>query len=135
MTNKQKEQILSALQSGGQVVVKPTKKQSGGLLGTMLASIGIPFAIEAVKSVFGKGAPRIGRPKGKGAPRIGRPKGGKGAPRLGGPFQTPSSNRGELGAGDLLGTWDGEKKSKKGEGLLLGSKSPFNNIPILGAIL
>ena len=49
LTNKQKEQILSALQSGGQVVVKPTKKQSGGLLGTMLASIGIPLAIEAVK--------------------------------------------------------------------------------------
>ena len=64
-------------------MVKPSKKQSGGLLGTMLASIGIPLAIEAVKSVFGKGAPRIGRPKGKGAPRIGRPKGGKGAPRLG----------------------------------------------------
>ena len=119
LTNKQKEQILSALQSGGQIVVKPSKKQSGGLLGTMLASIGIPLAIEAVKSVFGKGAPRIGRPKGKGAPRIGRPKGGKGAPRLGGPaatlFSTPSSNRGELGAGDLLGTWDGEKKIQKKE--------------------
>ena len=101
LTNKQKEQILSALQSGGQVVVKPTKKQSGGLLGTMLASIGIPLAIEAVKSVFGKGAPRIGRPKGKGAPRIGRPKGGKGAPRLGGPaatlFQRPPP---------IVGNWE-----------------------------
>ena len=139
LTNKQKEQILSALQSGGQIVVKPSKKQSGGLLGTMLASIGIPLAIEAVKSVFGKGAPRIGRPKGKGAPRIGRPKGGKGAPRLGGPaatlFQRPPP--------PIVGNWEqatswgrgmGKKKSK-GEGLLLGEKSPFNNIPILGAIL
>ena len=134
MTNKQKEQILSALQSGGQVVVKPTKKQSGGLLGTMLASIGIPLAIEAVKSVFGKGAPRIGRPKGKGAPRIGRPK-GKGAPRLGGPFQRPPPIVGNWEQATSWGRGMGKKKSKKGEGLLLGSKSPFNNIPILGAIL
>ena len=139
LTNKQKEQILSALQSGGQVVVKPTKKQSGGLLGTMLASIGIPLAIEAVKSVFGKGAPRIGRPKGKGAPRIGRPKGGKGAPRLGGPaatlFQRPPPIVGNWEQATSWGRGMGGKKSKKGEGLLLGSKSPFNNIPILGAIL
>ena len=79
LTNKQKQDILTALQSGGKVVVKPSKKQSGGLLGALLASIGIPLAIEAVKKVFGKGAaagaPRIGRPKGKGAPRLGRPKG------------------------------------------------------------
>ena len=139
LTNKQKEQILSALQSGGQIVVKPSKKQSGGLLGTMLASIGIPLAIEAVKSVFGKGAPRIGRPKGKGAPRIGRPKGGKGAPRLGGPaatlFQRPPPVVGNWEQATSWGRGMGKKKSKKGEGLLLGSKSPFNNIPILGAIL
>ena len=145
LTNKQKEQILSALQSGGQIVVKPSKKQSGGLLGTMLASIGIPLAIEAVKSVFGKGAPRIGRPKGKGAPRIGRPKGGKGAPRLGGPaatlFQRPPPIVGNWEQATSWGRGMGKKKSKKGErakrgeGLLLGEKSPFNNIPILGALL
>ena len=139
LTNKQKEQILSALQSGGQIVVKPSKKQSGGLLGTMLASIGIPLAIEAVKSVFGKGAPRIGRPKGKGAPRIGRPKGGKGAPRLGGPaatlFQRPPPIVGNWEQATSWGRGMGGKKSKKGEGLLLGEKSPFNNIPILGALL
>ena len=111
----------------------------------MLASIGIPLAIEAVKSVFGKGAPRIGRPKGKGAPRIGRPKGkgaprigrpkGKGAPRLGGPFQRPPPIVGNWEQATSWGRGMGKKKSKKGEGLLLGSKSPFNNIPILGAIL
>ena len=139
LTNKQKEQILTALQSGGQVMVKPTAKQSGGALGALLASIGIPLAIEAVKSVFGKGAPRIGRPKGKGAPRIGRPKGGKGAPRLGGPaamlFQRPPPIVGNWEQATSWGRGMGKKKSKKGEGLLLGSKSPFNNIPILGAIL
>ena len=132
LTNKQKQDILTALQSGGQVVVKPTKKQSGGLLGTMLASIGIPLVLEMAKNLFGKGAPRLGKPKGgKGAPRIGRPKGGKGAPRLGGPvlpFQRPPPIVGNWGQGM------GGKKSK-GEGLLLGEKSPFNNIPILGAIL
>ena len=129
LTNKQKQEILAALQSGGQVVVKPSAKQSGGMLGTILASIGIPLALEMAKKLFGKGAPRVGRPKGKGAPRVGRPK-GKGAPRLGAPPP-------------FFGTWGQGMKKKKskgksaavGRGLLLGSKSPFNNIPILGAIL
>ena len=58
------------------VHIKPTKTQKGGLLGTLLASIGIPLAVEAIKKLTGKGAPRIGLPKinktnGKGAPRIG----------------------------------------------------------------
>ena len=127
LTNKQKQEILTALQSGGQVVVKPSAKQSGGMLGTILASIGIPLALDMVKNLFGKGAPRLGRPKGKGAPRLGRPK-GKGAPRLGAPFQRPPPFFGNWGRG--MG-----KKKSKGKGLLLGSKSPFNNILILGAIL
>ena len=146
LTNKQKQDILTALQSGGQVVVKPSKKQSGGLLGTMLASIGIPLVLEMAKNLFGKGAaggaggaggagaPRLGRPKGKGAPRLGRPK-GKGAPNLGTPFQRPPPIVGNWEQATSWGRGMGGKKSKKGEGLLLGSKSPFQNIPILGAIL
>ena len=146
LTNKQKQDILTALQSGGQVVVKPSKEQSGGLLGTMLASIGIPLALDMVKKLFGKGAaggagaPRLGKPKGKGAPRLGRPK-GKGAPRLGTPFQRPPPIVGNWEQATSWGRGMGKKKSKKGErakrgeGLLLGSKSPFQNIPILGAIL
>ena len=98
LTNKQKQEILTALQSGGQVVVKPSAKQSGGMLGTILASIGIPLALDMVKNLFGKGAPRVGRPKGKGAPRVGRPK-GKGAPRLGTPFQRPPPFVGNWGRG------------------------------------
>ena len=54
LTSKQKEQILTALQSGGQVMVKPTAKQSGGALGALLASIGIPLAIEAVNPYLEK---------------------------------------------------------------------------------
>ena len=127
LTNKQKQEILAALQSGGQVVVKPSAKQSGGMLGTILASIGIPLALDMVKNLFGKGAavgaPRLGRPKGKGAPRLGAP-----------PFQRPPP---------FFGNWEQatswgrgmKKKKSKGKGLLLGSKSPFQNIPILGAIL
>ena len=95
-------------------MVKPTAKQSGGALGALLASIGIPLAIEAVKKVFGKGAPRIGRPKGKGAPRIGRPKGAS----VHFPLDPPPP---------FVGNWGktvgmGEKKSK-GKGLLLGEKA------------
>ena len=73
LTNKQKKDILNYLQSGGQLVVKPTKSQYGGFLGTLLASIGLPLAIEAIKKITGKGAPRMGSDliKGHGAPRLG----------------------------------------------------------------
>ena len=73
LTNKQKKDILNSLQSGGQLVVKPTKSQYGGFWGTLLASIGLPLAIEAIKKITGKGAPRMGSDliKGHGAPRLG----------------------------------------------------------------
>ena len=48
LSTKQKKDILDALQSGSGVVVKPTKTQSGGLLGTLLASIGIPLVLKAL---------------------------------------------------------------------------------------
>ena len=72
LTNKQKKDILNSLQSGGQLVVKPTKSQYGGFLGTLLASIGLPLAIEAIKKITG-GAPRMGSDliKGHGVPRLG----------------------------------------------------------------
>ena len=78
-TTKQQRDILNALQSGSGVRIKPTKTQSGGFLGTLLASIGIPLAIEAIKKMTGKGAPQVGIPppwtkRGNGAPRIGMPK-------------------------------------------------------------
>ena len=133
-TTKQQRDILSALQSGSGVRIKPTKTQSGGFLGTLLASIGIPLAIEAIKKMTGKGAPRIGIPppwtrRGNGAPRIGMPK-------IPPPFYGSWN--------DISGSWNdisgsGEKKkrtsTKKGKGLLLGKNSPFRNIPIIGDIL
>ena len=47
-----------AVQSGGKVIVKSTKTQTGGFLGSLLASIGIPIAIEAFKRMIGSGGPR-----------------------------------------------------------------------------
>ena len=55
LTKGKKEQILSAVQSGGEVVINPTVKQRGGFLGSLLASIGIPLALEMGSNLFGKG--------------------------------------------------------------------------------
>ena len=125
-TTKQQRDILNALQSGSGVRIKPTKTQSGGFLGTLLASIGIPLAIEAIKKMTGKGAPQVGIPppwtrRGNGAPRIGMPK-------IPPPFYSYPP----------YVTGNGKKKktsTKKGKGLLLGKNSPFRNIPIIGDIL
>ena len=119
LTDKQKRDILNSFQSGGKLVLKPTKSQSGGFLGTLLASIGIPLAVEAIKKMTG-GAPRMGsKLKGHGAPRI----------RV---YQPPP----------FIGTWEqarkggGKKKNQKksGAGLLLGKNSPFKNVPLLNII-
>ena len=114
---KQKMDILNALETKCGVNIKPTKTQMGGFLGTLLASIGIPLAL---KALTGSGAPRIGRL---------RKQDGGAAPRLGIPQAPPP----------FFGTWEqagrGRGKKKSGDGLLLGKNSPFNGIPLLGAIL
>ena len=54
-TKTQRDQINKAYQTGGRLVIKPTRKQlEGGFLGT-LASIGIPMAISLVSKMFGGG--------------------------------------------------------------------------------
>ena len=136
LTDKQKRDILNSVQSGGQLVLKPTKSQYGGFLGTLLASIGIPLAIEALKKITG-GAPRMGSDLATGgAPRMGSDlTKGHGAPRIG-MYQPPP----------FIGTWEqarkggGKKKIKKkqkksGAGLLLGKNSPFKNVPLLNILL
>ena len=94
-------------------------------LGT-LAAIGIPMAIELASKIFGSGAGQglqVPRKAGMGlqVPR----KAAAGLQVSQKPFlwQPPP----------FYGTWRGQ--GKKGKGLLLGENSPFNQIPILGAIL
>ena len=55
LTQSQTDQINRVTQTGGGLVIKPTRKQvEGGFLGT-LASIGIPMAISLVSKMFGGG--------------------------------------------------------------------------------
>ena len=55
LNQPQIDQINRVAQSGGRLVLKPTRKQiEGGFLGT-LASIGIPMAISLVSKMFGGG--------------------------------------------------------------------------------
>ena len=80
LSTKQKQDIVDALQTGSRVHIKPTKTtQQGNGFGTILASLGISLAIEAIKKITGKGAPRLGRSTsstlqikqdGRGAPRL-----------------------------------------------------------------
>ena len=117
LSQKQKEDLMKALQSGGRLIIKPTKVQSGGFLGTLLASIGIPLALKALTG-SGLQVPPKTRAKVLQVPRRTT-------------YQPPP----------FIGSWNktgyGKKKnpSKVGEGLLLGDNSPFKNIPVLGAIL
>ena len=123
-TNAQKTLIGKGLQSGKGIVLKPTKRQiHGGLLGT-LAAIGIPMAIELASKIFGSGA-------GQGL-QVPRKAGGKGLQTLrkGGMGLQVSQKPFLWQPPPFYGTWEGQ-----GEGLLLGENSPFNHIPILGAIL
>ena len=44
----EKKDILNALQTGSGLVIKPTKTQQDGFLGTLLASIGVPLLLNAL---------------------------------------------------------------------------------------
>ena len=52
LTPKQKQDIVMALRTGSGVDIKPTKKQIGSGIGTILASIGIPMVLDLLR---GKG--------------------------------------------------------------------------------
>ena len=125
LTKKQKEDIVAALQTGGQLVITPSKTQSGGFLGTLLASIGIPLVL---KALTGGAAPRFGRTR-RSPPDPNQ----DGGAHMAMPWLPPP----------FIGSWDKNtigygrksKNSKGGRGLLLGENSPFNNIPLLGALL
>ena len=144
LTTKQKKDILNALQTGSGVHIKPTKVQTGGFLGTLLASIGVPLAIEAIKKMTGKGAPQMGQPKQRPPQSTQRPTtvnnqdGGLLVPM----YRTPPfygnwADQTLLGMGIKKTKKKGSKKKaqKKGKGLLLGKNSPFKNVPLLNILL
>ena len=148
LTKKQKEQIVSALHTGGQLVIKPTKSQSGGFLGTLLVSIGVPLILNALT---GRGL-QVDRHRSKRSTNVYVPPSSIGIsvqPQM-------SSNKSKKSSGGLvlpitemypppfIGSWKDpigmglkkkKPKTKKGKGLLLRKNSPFNSIPLIGAIL
>ena len=137
LTQSQIDQINRVMQSGGRLMLKPTRKQiEGGFLGT-LAAIGIPIAIELVSKMFGSVLQVDETPPPPPPPspsNVDLPQAGGQFPMYPPPFYgnwNPTIGMGKkTGKGKKL-----EKVKKKGQGLLLGKNSPFNNIPIIGSIL
>ena len=137
-TQSQLDQINKVMQTGGRLVIKPTRKQlDGGFLGA-LASTGIPIAIEHVSKMFGKGLQVDKTPP----PPPPNPYSNIYLPQSGGKFPLyPPPFYGNwnetVGMGKKKGK--GKKKTGKGknsgQGLLLGKDSPLSGIPILGSIL
>ena len=52
LTKKQLSDVMNAINMGLDVIIKPTKAQTGRGIGTILASIGIPMLLD---SILGKG--------------------------------------------------------------------------------
>ena len=141
LTKKQKEQIVSAIHTGGQLVVKPTKTQSGGFLGTLLASIGVPLLLNALT---GKGL-QVDSKRSRRSVNVHVPKINKSTTSKDGGLVLPMNYR----SPPFFGTWENpigmgvkpkkkapkKKTQKKGEGLLLGKNSPFKNVPLLNILL
>ena len=133
LTKSQIDLINKIYQSGGRLVIKPTRKQiERGFLGT-LASIGIPMAISLVSKMFGSGL-QVDRRGSSNTANVYVPPPPPSTHGEGYPYHFPPP---------FIGSWENpigmgvkKKKSKsKGKGLLLGKNSPFNSIPILGTIL
>ena len=129
LTQSQIDQINKTMQTGGRLVIKPTRKQvEGGFLGT-LTSIGIPIAIELVSKMFGKGLQVDKTPP----PPPPNPYSNVYLPQSGGKFPIyPPPFYGNWGETIGMGKKKQEKekkleraKKKKGQGLLLGKKQPI----------
>ena len=140
LTTKQKKDILNALQTGSGVHIRPTKVQTGGFLGTLLASIGVPLAIEAIKKMTGNGAPQMGQPKQRPPRSVPKPTndnqdGGLLIPAYRTPPFYGNWPDGTIGMGTKKPKKTKTKNKKKGKGLLLGNNSPFKNVPLLNILL
>ena len=66
--------LAKAHKDGSDMLFKITQKQVGNGIGTLLASIGLPLIIDAIKGKgVGRGGPRIGKVSGGAGPQIGLP--------------------------------------------------------------
>ena len=66
--------LAKAHKDGSDMLFKITQKQVGNGIGSILASIGIPMILDAIRGKgVGSGGPRIGKISGQGSPRIGLP--------------------------------------------------------------
>ena len=99
LTKGQIGDLARAHKLGEDLLFKLTQRQVGSGIGTLLASIGIPMIIDALK-----GGSIKGRTKGRGGVRMGKSDGG-GGPRIGMPMAPPP----------FIGTWGRGKKKKKGK--------------------
>ena len=93
LTKGQIGDLARAHKVGEDLLFKLTQKQVGNGIGTLLASIGIPMIIDALKggSIKGRGGVRMGQSDGGGGPRIGMP----------------------MAPPPFIGTWGRGKKKKK----------------------
>ena len=124
LTKKQLSDVMNAINMGLDVIIKPTKAQTGRGIGTILASIGIPMLLD---SILGKGL-QVDRSRSRRSLLIHVPK------KYGGEFDLRPPP-------PFYGSWDQNNypigmgvKKKKGQGLILGKNSPFKNIPLIGDI-
>ena len=104
LTKGQIGDLARAHKLGEDLLFKITQKQVGSGIGTLLASIGIPMIIDALKG---------GSIKGRGAPRIGAPRIGRGGPRMGGPRSSGGAAVMPMAPPPFIGTWGRGKKKKR----------------------
>ena len=66
--------LAKAHQNGSDMLFRITQKQVGYGIGSIIASIGIPMILDAIRGKrVGRGGPRMGKASGGGGPRIGPP--------------------------------------------------------------
>ena len=75
LTKGQIGDLARAHKGGEDLLFRLTQRQVGNGIGTLIASIGIPMLIDALKggSIKGRGGVRMGKSEGGGGPRIGMP--------------------------------------------------------------
>ena len=130
LTQSQIDEINRVVQTGGRLVIKPTRKQINGGFLNVLASLGIPIAIELVSKMFGKGLQVDKTPP----PPPPNPYSNVYLPQSGGkfPMYPPPvyGNWGEtIGMGKKTGNGKKTGKGKKRPGITIGKRQSIQRDP------